>query len=221
MTTYSQVLHKVMKYADTRQGQRVVFGGAVAVIVLAASIGGYFWYRNSMNERAQKAFADSMLEFEQALTGQEGISWADVERTFDTGSREFARSSFGPYFALYKADAALRQDKRPEAISAMREALLQLSSKNPLYYAYDTKLALMLVDSTDSAEHAEGDALLKKLADTTENNYRDMALYYLGFYARARGDQEGVKTYWQRLLQDFGSDSVWVEMVNAQRDFAV
>ncbi len=213
-------VQKLIKFADTRRGQRILIGSAIGVLALAGLIGGYYWHVTSFNERAQKAFMDSMIEFEQALTGQEGVSWIDVERTFDTGSRTFAGSTFGPYFKVFQADAYVHQNKHTEAIKVMRDALAQLSPKNPLYFLYDTKLALMLLDSSDDVLHDEGSALLKSLADNTVNGYRDMALYYLGFYARAQDDQVSVQKYWQQLLQEFGSDSVWAEMVNAQREFA-
>lgn len=215
------MVQKLTKFADTRRGQHILIGSAAAIFAIAAIIGGYYWYTRSFNERAQKAFMDSMIEFEQALAGQEGVSWSDVERTFEVGARTFAGSAFEPYFKVFQADAYIHQNKHAEAVISMRDAVAQLSHKNPLYFLYDTKLALMLLDSSDDELHKRGSALLQELSENVTNSYRDMALYYLGFYARAHDDQAAMQMYWNKLVQDFGSDSVWVDMVNAHREFAL
>lgn len=221
MTTHKFSLNSIVRFVDTKRGQRIVIGSAAVVLVIVAAAGLFYWNRKSLNERAQKAFMESIVEFEQALTGQEGISWSDVERTLEVGSREFASSSFGPYFKVFQADTALHQNKHDEAVVLLKEAVSKMSAKNPLYYLYRTKLALMLIDSKDAALHDEGAALLKHLAETSTNSYRDMALYYLGFYARAQDDQATVRTYWTQLMQDFGAESVWAQLVNEQQEFAV
>lgn len=221
MTTNKFSFNSIARFVDTRRGQRIVIGASAAVLGVAALAGAYYWYGKSLNERAQKAFMESMTEFEQALTQQEGISWSDVERTLEVGSREFSGSSFGPYFKVFQADAVERQNKHEDAVALVKDAVAKMAPKNPLYDLYRTKLALMLMDSKEAALHNEGAALLKTLAETTTNNYRDMALYYLGLYARVQDDTAAMQAYWSQLVRDFGADSVWVALVTAQRDFTV
>lgn len=222
MTLNKFSFKNISRFIDTSFGFKIVVGAAAATVIVITIVGGWYWYKKDLNDRAQRALMDSILEFEQALAGQEGISWADVERTFDTGAREFSGSHYAPYFKVFQVDAAVHQNKSDDAVIAMREAVAALSPKNELYNLYRTKLALLLRDSADTKIQTEGEALLKELADSSDNGYRDMALYYLGLYARVDDKHEEMQQYWNRLMQEFSSsDSVWAHMLSSHRDFAV
>ena len=220
MVSNKNFYQSVVRFADTRHGQKVLGGVAIAIFVVAASIGGYYWHRSSVNGRAQEAFMDSVTEFEQALVGQEGITWSDAERTFDAGARTFSNSLYAPYFDAFKADTSVYQGKQADATQAMRDALAKMSPSNPLYFLYSTKLALVLIDSKEASVHDEGLTSLKTLAENSLNSYRDMALYYLGLYGRATDDQEMVQRYWSKLVNEFGADSVWAAQVYQHSDFS-
>lgn len=174
--------------------------GIVCGITLIAGLGvwGYRWHRTGREQKAQEAFSSCVREFERAEQDQN--LWGNAELVFRLGYEQNKSSSLAPYFLAFQAEALLHIDKRAEALSCMAKAVAALSTSSPVYNAYATKLALMKMDAPEPETQQQGLSELTKLAQNTNNNSRDMALYYLGLYYWTSDDLVKARETWNDLL---------------------
>ena len=96
--------------------------------------------------------------------------------------------------------AAWEIDKHVDAIGLMESALKKLSSSNSLYNFYQSKLALIKIDSTQDDIRSAGLKSLGTLADDKSNKARDMALFYLGSYFWDKDEMSKAREAWQTLV---------------------
>lgn len=189
---------------------------AIIFLVLAGILGaswfGYSWYVRRYEQVAHKDLAESIDEYHRKLylsIGQQ--EWQDIEVAFATGASRHKSSKLYPYFLAYQADALIHQAKYTEAIEVMNKMLKSLSSKQPLYYLYAIKRALMKIDAGDVMQK-EGLAELEQLAQNTENPFQEMALYRLGLAQLHQGDRSQADKTWKLLLSKAQPTSGWYQL---------
>lgn len=178
------------------------FSRAVTVIALVVGIGYggfriYRWRIESREAQAQVVFSESMRLYHQAKASLE--KWDDVVGAFALGYEQHRSSSLAPFFQLFQAQAMERQGKSAEAVRLTRTALETLKPTNPLYGFYQTKLALMQLDSADATVSEVGLKELKMCGLDESNRARDMALFYLGLHYWDNDDIENAGETWEKL----------------------
>jgi tetratricopeptide (TPR) repeat protein len=178
---YLAELRGHLEHKLTRQ---LVIVGLVAGVVA----GGYYTNRYFSEVRQRKAivvFDEAMRTYYTALAAEMDFSkkdnkaaWDEVELAFQVAYQQNSSSTFAPFFLLYQAKALLAQNKYPEALKVLNQAVSGLSAGSPFYYPAQIMQASVLIDSGDQA----GVAKLKALADDSRNSYQSMAQYYLAQY---------------------------------------
>ncbi len=185
----------------------------LATIVLSAFYGGYIWNRNRTEAQAQIYFSQTVREYEQLISSssENAEAWKEIEKTFQAGYEKHGSSVLAPFFLNYLAKISLHEDKREDALSFIAQSVTKISKNSPFYFALQTKLALMQIDSSDETIKKEGAALLEKLASAEkENPFYDMALYYQGYNAWIAGDRQVASSIWAKL-QTIPHQSFWAE----------
>ncbi|MFA6065920.1 MAG: hypothetical protein WC707_01940 [Candidatus Babeliaceae bacterium] len=217
--TVSHGLLNVFHYLTRYETLKKIALGLLFAGAFAGGYGLYYWYSIRCDKEAQKIFAECLEHFERASASEDNAAWDDVVRAFDVGFDRYKKTSFGPYFLAFKADALVRLNKQAEAITTMGLMVEKLSTASPLYYLYAIKHALLKIDSSDTIIKSEGYADLEKLSEAKKNPYQDMALYYIGYNAYVYGDPERAQKVWTKLIRLHGASSIWSQMAQAKLEF--
>lgn len=175
----------------------------------ALSFYSYRYYIVSRESEAQRVFSHAYETFVAAQNEGTPTSWQAAENTLLTSYEKNKSSSVAPIFKAFQADTLLAQGKNNEAIAAMEVACNGFSTSSSLYPYFAVKYALMRIDHGNDAVRAEGLKSLIKLADKSNKN-RDNALYYLGSYYAAHGDEQNARASWNELVSiQTGAQDTW------------
>lgn len=203
---------------QARQATNTLVLGAFAMIALLGLWWVYGQFAGQKEKDAQKTLASCIELYDQAVGASEtSVPWATVETACKRAYDEHSGSNLAPYFLAYQAEALAKQNKIDEAVTVMTQMIKSMSTSSPLYNSYATKLALMQIDSTDSATHAQGLKKLEELAADTKNEQRDEALYYVGLYYWNLNDSVKAKEAWQTLAElspNPEEASPWMQLVS-------
>jgi len=193
---------------------------ALAALVIACGIGGYFgyrWYDSRKQAEAQYSFGMLLDQFNTAFEKQD-TDFAMLAQDFGAGYETHKNTAIAPYFLSFQADALLQAGNKKEALQVMDKAVTAHTSATPLLNLMKTKRALLALDANDDeARQQQGLNELEKLGQDTTNMYRDYALYHLGMYHWIHENSNAARLAWQELvdIQDTGmfSASPWASLV--------
>lgn len=192
----------------------------VAIMVIGTVVLGQRWYSASRDAQAQNALSSALELYEKALRTpgitQENNIWNDVEAVFHAGFEKHKHSSLAPYFLIFQSEVSRARQNLAQSLDYMTRAVSMMSYKEPLYFVYATKLALMQIDATDESVRAQGIAALDRLAQDKHNYDRDEALYYQGYKAWVGGNIAEAERVWTQLLREFGTQSAWAQLAQAK-----
>jgi predicted Zn-dependent protease len=190
---------------------RFILMGLTATVLIGFSFAGYHLYQRHQEQYAQELFAAGIKEYEKALGMDEEYLWKEVAETFALGYKKSSGSALSPFFLGFQADALIHLNQHAEALEIMDEMLKKLPKSSPLYYLYATKAALIRCDSSDESIKELGLSALKQLAQQPKNWYKDLALYYCGYFAWLRHDQAEAQEWWSKLSGDLETGSPWAQ----------
>jgi len=215
MTTFKNLLNSIL---DPLIAQKhFVLSGIVVLLAVVGSLVTYKVHVTSREQAAQKTFSECLEEYYKIMNGDKSEQWQEVERAFALGYERHKSANLAPYFLAFQAEALVQQKKQPEAIALMDTLLSSLSHSSPLYANYATKRALMKLDLADDAEYQKiGLQELTLLAHDKNNNAKDLALFYLGYYFWSNNDFAGAKKEWTELTElnqkEAKYPSVWAQL---------
>jgi tetratricopeptide (TPR) repeat protein len=194
--------------ADTRF-IRAALAVLLASVVIAGGYGAYRWHISHREQKAQRSFAECL----SALGGEpkDVAEWKRIAELFKARYDRHASSNLAPFFLVYASDAEHAAGDAAAAESLMIRAVDLLPESSPVYYLLASKRALMKSDSSDAATREQGVRELQDLAQLPRNPYKDIPLYYRGLAAYQKGDFDGAKASWMRLIREYGNDSLWSE----------
>lgn len=170
----------------------------LAVAVIIGGLVGYRWYHSNQEKAAQLLFSEGIELYQQAVTGT--IQWTQVDLFFNLGYERHKNCALAPFFLAFRAEALAQQKKNDDAIKVLAQAVDQMNPAQPFKTFYQTKLALLQIDSTDTNTQQAGLSGLKTLADDTKNQSRDVAQYFLGLYYWNLNNIEQARVIWQELI---------------------
>ncbi len=185
----------------TKKQFRYIKEFAIGIILLAVAIFGflgYRWYVVYREQAAQKVFANYLKEYDKAEQGAP----SDLEHAqmlFKLGYQQQSGSRLAPYFLAFQSDTLIKQGKIDEALDVMDTMIKVLPEKAPLTALYKTKRALLLLDADDESKQKTGLDALEQLAYSKENQYNDLALFYVGRYYWVTDNLDQAKKAWQEL----------------------
>ena len=107
-----------------------------------------------------------------------------------------------PYYLSFQADGLLKQGKKNEAIGVMDEMIQHMPVSSPLLPLFKTKRALIKLDSDDEAIQQEAVQELEVLAKDSDNQFQDLAQFYLGRYYWSNDQIVEAKQVWQQLVDE-------------------
>lgn len=194
------------------------YGNYILALVLAGSAGwfGYKYYRNWTEQKAFTQFAESMEDYYKlAATSTEPSAWQDAQVGLAAQAKNNSGSVLAPYFIALQADAQLKEGNIEGALATYAQVLAKLPKNSPLYSLYVIKQALIKIDSPAEIVHFNGVKELKDIAADEKSPVRDMALYYLGYYAWAGNDIATAESYFNTLIRQY-KDSTWSKMALAK-----
>ena len=195
-------------FADKRV-VRAAVAAIIASVLIVAAYGVYRWHVARREQHAQVVFAQCLSELGSEKRDAE--SGKRVAELFKAGYTNHSSSNLAPFFLVYAADAEHSAGDALAAIALMNQAIAALPESSPVYYLLISKRALMKSDSADEATREAGMRELQDLAQSPRNPYKDIPLYYRGLAAYQKGDFEGAKAAWMRLIREYGNDSLWSE----------
>jgi len=184
---------------------------AMFLLLVVFGIGGWKgleWYRIKREQKAQLAFSDALDEYQTSLyyviakpNEKEKIEdhLKDAALSFSTVLEQHSGSSLVPYAKAFLAEIHLLKKEVNEALALLREAAAQVGSNSPLYYLYQTKIALLLIAT---GQNEEGVSELEKLVQDSSNKQSDDAAYFLGEYHWTHGDYKKAAQVWERFSEE-------------------
>lgn len=202
------------------------YKGIIITLVVGTVVGlciyGYSSYRTSKNQNAYKTFMECMRYFDAPVNDKQKSGdididtihfasreekWEKVASIFNKAYYDNPSNGISPFFLAFEAEALLNQGKRDRAVELLSQATLEI--KDPVLKSYySLKLALMKLDSTDNEAHRQsGFDMLRALAEDSQNQVQDAALFYLGSHFWYERNFELAKNYWNQLLLSCGPDS--------------
>lgn len=174
-------------------------------IVLIALVGGGGWklYRShviSKENKAQVAFSSALDEYHHLVYSSAPANdsrWEDAATHFKMVAQKHSGTVYGDFAQAFLADVDFHQDKLEESILLFEQWLTKNSEKNPLYYLYKTRLALVCFDSNQTEKAI---SMLQELSVNSKNKYQDMAQFFLGYYYWSQDDLAQAQKVWQTLI---------------------
>jgi tetratricopeptide (TPR) repeat protein len=154
------------------------------------------WYVVYREREAQAVLAEYIHKSHDS-----NASLAAVEMLFQQGAQEQNGSYLEPYFSLFQANAMIKEGKLDDAIGVMTNAIARMASDNLLLPLFEIKQALMQLDSALEATQEVGLKKLTELAQRVNNQYADMASFFLGNYYWSMNKLDEAKTVWQGLIE--------------------
>ena len=138
----------------------------LATILASSGYAAYAWHKNKTESQAQKYFSQTVREYQQLDSSSDSSAqaWDEIEKTFQAGYEKYGSSALAPFFLNYLANTSLHENKAENALALVTQSVAKLSTKSPFYFALQTKLALMQIDSSDEAIKKTGEILLENLS---------------------------------------------------------
>jgi len=185
----------------------------LGAICIAGGWYGYGFYKSRTARDAQLSLTECLSEYNRAKnsTGQ----WSDVQATCEFGEQQHGDTATRGYFLMTQADAALHEVNDDQAMTLFDAAINATPKNSPLKKLYETKRALVLLDSSDEQTKQKGREALNILAKEEANPYADMAQYYIGYDYWVRNELEPAQYTWQELITAHQKDempSPWVQL---------
>ena len=176
----------------------------VFLLVLLGSGGFGGWkayssYIKNKEQQAQVAFSHALDEYHHLVqaTDAQDNRWDDLIASFRAVNHKFPNTVYGNFADVFIADITLRKGSVEESVMLFEQWIAKNSDKNPLYYMYKTRLALLYCDT---AKKQEGISLLQELANAEKNKQRDTAQFFLGYYYWTADDVAQARQIWQVLI---------------------
>lgn len=219
MKMHTKWLNSVKAYYESIQEQysiKYLKEALIATLLIVCVGGGYFLNKFYVTYREQQAFvalSEVVESFMQSQRTAQSLdpakdkdkitqAWSDTEILLDALYKEHANSYLAPYFLVFKSQIILDRDKNlQEAIQIFDQALSSISRKTALGSLYHMKRIKMGFDSNDALEQEKS---LKKLIEISQNSkefaYQE-ALYLLGVYYIAQGDEQKSQESFSKLVE--------------------
>jgi len=202
--------------------------------VLSGSLYGYFYFKQSREEGAYRALVLAMEYFDASIKQDDSKDendfafldkkefkshvekWEKVESVFKSSYENHRSSGIAPIFLAFQAEALVQLGKRPEAIKVLRTVVSLVGTQEVKAY-YQSKLALLLIDTKNPESVEEGVGILKKIALDDQSVAHDMVLFHLGNYYWYTNKFAEARNYWNQLLLKYGKEddkypSPWVSV---------
>ena len=157
----------------------------------------YVMYR----ERASQKVFSEYVELFQKEHAEDG-EWQKITAQFQHGYDQHSGSYLAPYYLSFQADGLLKQGKKNEAIGVMDEMIQHMPVSSPILSLFKTKRALIKLDSDDEAIQQEAVQELEVLAKDSDNQFQDLAQFYLGRYYWSNDQIVEAKQVWQQLVDE-------------------
>lgn len=212
-------LHVLNHYSGQFKHARVVAMGTVALLVVVGGGLGYRWWSQYRTEHAHAELAKAIELFGRAEKENTANVWEEADRSFAQGYAQYASTSLAPYFLVFQSEIAARQGNSTKARTLLENALQAMSTRTPGYGAYAVKLALVQMDSAETAVVEKGKQGLQSIANDAHNPDRNMAIYYQGLHTFERGDRAAAEKIWQPLFGSQAADSLWSQFAQAKLDY--
>ena len=218
MKIHTKWLNSIKAYYQTIQEQYSITylkEALIAILLIVCVGGGYFLNKFYVTYREQQAFValsevvESFMQSQRVAQSldpakdKEKITqaWSDTEILLDALYKEHSNSYLAPYFLVFKSQIVLDRDKNlQEAIKIFDQALKNISRTTALGSLYHMKRIKMGFDSADALEQEKS---LQKLIEISKNSkdyaYQE-ALYLLGVYYLAQGDQQKSQESFKALV---------------------
>ena len=199
-----------IKWQDPRI--RLAAGAIAGALFLGAAGGGYYWYTQQREARAQMDFSESIEGLNQFITRRlQGVTkpeeakeqWQELELSFATAYDRHRSSSLAPFMQVFQAQAAANAGQPAAAYKLMQSALKSLSSASDYYELYTLYAAVL---GTGIEEHVKDSvAQLERLA---KNNsvIEPLAKLYLGQYRIANNEVASAVALFKQLAVSTNQD---------------
>jgi len=182
---------------------RTVVLVAVAIIVVALLVYGWFWNAERKREQAEQFVAQGIMAFERAQTTDftDANELSAALDQFASAIDASSRSAAGASARFYRGATLYRLGRNDEAITELSEVAGGEGAAVTLAWTATSLLAEVYVE-TGQSEAAL--SLLSGAAARDDAAYpTDLVLLQLGRIQRDGGDEAAARESWQRIVDEF------------------
>lgn len=197
-----------------KNNQKITVMFGVALVCAVLFMGNKLWVTHQ-NKSAQGYFGVLVMEYNQALN-EKNADWDALRTKFEKGFADYSGSSLVPYYKSYVVTMLLQQNKVDEAV-ALLDTIISDAQSSSMASLYGIERALIDLDSADSDQQKKGEQTLRVLADSTVNQFADMAQFYLGRYYWANDQLAQAREVWEKLIDEQAHEKIapspWAQQV--------
>lgn len=162
------------------------------------------WYFERQEGAAQLVFSEALEEYDRVLFvdkkgTEEKQKWDDSTLAFKVVQDQHSGTAYAKYAEAFQADIEARKGNYSEAVSMLEQFIRKLNAKDPAYYLFKTKVALLKLDAGKTPEALTE---LSALESNQDNPNSDTAAFYLGYHYWANDQIKKAKSYWSRFEKD-------------------
>lgn len=221
-----------------KENQNQILVTLFAVIFTVGGVFGYLYYQKHREQSAYHALSEALEYFDAPIKkadsdmpeddlsfldrkefASDTEKWGKVASVCESAYSSHRSAGIAPMFLVYQSEAMLKLNKLSEAIKLLRTAIARMKNDAVKEY-YSVKLALLQIDSEDTAVLTQGVELLKSVALKESSVAHDLALYHLGLYYWHEKNFVEASNYWNQLILAYGklekNQSPWVAVAKTK-----
>lgn len=210
---YQQIFKPQLEKTKEIKYAREIMIITLGAICVVSGWYGYGFYKSRTARAAQLSLTECLSEYNRVKNSKG--QWSDVQATCEFGEQQHGDTATRGYFLMTQADAMLHEGDYEQAVTLFDTAINATPKESPLKKLYETKRALVLLDSSDEQTKQQGREALAVLVKEKANPYADIAHYYIGYDYWVRNELESAQQTWQELTTAHQNDempSPWVQL---------
>ena len=197
-----------------KQTKNIIYVVCLVGISVTLFFGHKFWVKQK-NKLAQRDFGMLMYEYHK-VAREKNPEWSVLLEKLKNGYEQHKNSLFAPYYVSYQVNILLQQNKHDDALVLLNNLTSEFD-KSPLKSLYSMEKSLVTLDSNNDQEHRKAIDDLIVLANDAQNDFRDIAMFYLGRYYWVHDQIDLARDIWQRLVDEQRDEKIapspWADQV--------
>ncbi len=205
------------KYMENPKYRIYIIAAGLTILFMLLGAGFWFVHKYFKTKKTQQATG----ELEQIINVQHSgsIDFKDMSDLITDIADKYKNTKLYPFFIAYKSEFELQQNNEKEAIELLDKMSDLMNSKEPLYYIYSIKKALIKLDSSIDDFHKQGYNELTVLSNDMNNPLQDMATYNLGVYELSKSNKDEAKKLFEVIILRDRKSSHWYSVAQDKLKF--
>lgn len=179
----------------------VFFGTCVLSFIFYLGYSGYTYLQKKKNTEDFVILYDILQRYNLAVISHSSVPLEEIIQDINKAESNLSFfSSFRDQFLFLKSISLIQVKKDDEGLLLLKKYLNQSDWSSPLKFLYELVYAVTLAKSNEQDKKQEGLLLLKKCAN--QKYFRDVALFYYGYFLLKTTSLHQADEAWYPLLND-------------------